>query len=59
MRNLSSGDVEVVAEAERTQLERLLAELRLGPRGTGVTDVEMKWGEATNEFNDFKIKPTA
>lgn len=53
-RNLPSGtEVEVVAEASRDQLDRLLAELRSGPAGAYVVAVEASFSAATREFDGF------
>lgn len=58
VRNLSNGNVEVLAEAERVELYALVNALRTGPLGSNVTDVEIVWGEATGEFTGFEIRPT-
>ena len=54
-RNLPDRRVEVVAEGERSQLERLVADLLEGPRGAHVTDVDIAWVEPTGEFDAFRI----
>ncbi|MER3502165.1 MAG: hypothetical protein IMHGJWDQ_001369 [Candidatus Fervidibacter sp.] len=56
VRNLRDGNVEVVAEGERTKLEQLLARLRKGPRGAHVTEVEVFWEQPTGEFTNFSIR---
>ncbi len=56
VRNLYSGDVEVVAEGEREKLEQLLSQLRKGPMGAHVTDVEVFWEQPTGEFTNFGIR---
>ncbi len=56
VRNLPSGDVEVVAEGEREKLEQLLAQVRKGPRGAHVTNVEVFWEPPTGEFTNFGIR---
>jgi acylphosphatase len=48
--------VDVVAEASRPTLERLLASLRRGPRLASVTDVEERWSGATREFGGFDVR---
>jgi len=55
VRNLPDRRVEVVAEGERALLERLLSDLRRGPRGAHVDDVDAQWMEATGEFEAFRI----
>jgi acylphosphatase len=54
-RNLPDGSVEVVAEGPRSALERLLEQLRQGPRSAVVHDVEVNWGPATGRHSTFTI----
>jgi acylphosphatase len=54
-RNLPDRRVEVVAEGERSRLERLAASLLEGPRGAHVTDVDIEWMAPTGEFDAFRI----
>jgi len=56
VRNLPSGEVEVVAEGDRALLEELLAELRRGPSGARVRDVMVSWEQARGEFGDFTVR---
>ncbi len=55
VKNLWDGRVEVVAEGEKEDLEKLLEKLKKGPPGARVRDVEVVWGEYTGEFRDFRI----
>lgn len=55
VRNLPDGRVEVLAEGKRSELERLLERLRIGPRGAVVTDVDVVWSEYRHDFDDFSI----
>lgn len=57
-RNLTNGDVEVVAEGERGPLEALLAALAHGPRMAHIENVEAVWLAPTGEFRGFRIAPT-
>jgi len=56
VRNLPDGSVEVVAEGERDRLERLVEQLKVGPRAARVTDVEERWADYSGEFADFRIR---
>jgi len=57
VRNLSRGDaVEVQAEGEKTQLNKLLERLKTGPPGARVKKVEVDWSDYSEQFNDFKIR---
>ena len=53
VRNLPTGEVEVVAEGDRALLEEFLADLRRGPRAARVTDVLVSWEQPRGEFHDF------
>jgi len=59
VRNLWSGEVEVVAEGERKALEQLLAVLRRGPRAAHVSGVDFEWGEFAGEYRSFYVKSTS
>ena len=57
VRNLTSGDaVEIRAEGEKPQLDRLLEQLKAGPSGALVKNVEADWLDCTGQFTDFRIK---
>lgn len=53
VRNLASGEVEIVAEGKRRDLEILRAWTRIGPPGAHVTGVREQWSEFLNEFRGF------
>jgi len=57
VRNLPSGDaVEVQAEGAKQQLEKLVEQLKIGPRGAWVKRVEVNWSGYSGEFTDFSIR---
>jgi acylphosphatase len=56
VRNLPSGQVEVVAEGDRTLLEGFLADLRRGPRGSRVDSVLVTWEAPRGDFRDFSLR---
>lgn len=57
VRNLGRGDaVEVQAEGEKTQLNKLIEELKTGPPGARVKKVEVDWSDYSEQFTDFKIR---
>ena len=57
VRNLASGDaVEVQAEGEKRQLNRLLGQLKVGPPGARVERVEVKWTDYEGRFDDFSVR---
>jgi acylphosphatase len=55
VRNLEDGRVELVAEGDRDELDRLLAAVRDRMAGL-VRDEETQWTDATGEFADFAIR---
>jgi acylphosphatase len=56
VRNLPDGAVEVWAEGDRNQLERLSSFLKEGPPGARVKEVVTSWAEFTGNFPDFRIR---
>jgi len=57
VRNLGSGDaVEVQAEGEKPQLDRLLEQLKTGPPGARVKRVDIDWSDYSEQFTEFKIR---
>lgn len=54
VKNLPDHTVEVVAEGENSALERLLEFLHKGPSGARVTNVDVDWQPATEEFSTFR-----
>jgi acylphosphatase len=56
VRNLANGDVEIVAEGEGEQLERLIKWARHGPPAAEVEDVTVTYSEPTGAFSGFDIR---
>ncbi len=54
--NLASGEVEIVAEGKRPNLEILAAWAHVGPPGAHVTNVEEEWSEYRGEFSLFRVR---
>lgn len=55
VRNLPSGQVEVIAEGDEKSLEHLLALLKQGPPAARVTDVSVQWEDASGTETGFHI----
>lgn len=55
VRNLYNGEVEVMAEGPRSELESLVEMLQKGPSGSRVTGVRAQWLPATGEFYNFNV----
>ena len=56
VRNLHSGEVEIVAEGPREKLKMLAAWAHLGPPSAHVTDAREEWLDFTGEFAEFRIR---
>jgi acylphosphatase len=56
VRNRGDGGVECLAEGRRRELERLLEEIRRGPRGADVSEVEVDWQAARGDLpTEFEV----
>jgi acylphosphatase len=58
VRNRWDGNVELIAEGEKEDLERLITALRIGPRMAHVSDVACDWEEPRDEFSGFNVRST-
>ena len=57
VRNLPDGEaVEVQAEGERKQLEKLLSYLKIGPPGARVEQVVTNWSDYSGIYSSFSIR---
>jgi acylphosphatase len=54
--NCADRSVEVVAEGETAQLEKLIHWCRSGPPGAQVKEVRTEWETSQEEFQSFYIK---
>jgi acylphosphatase len=55
VRNCQDGTVEVWAEGERYQLEKLSEYLYVGPPAARVESVDVEWGAATGDYPGFSV----
>lgn len=56
VRNLSDGRVEVVAEGEEKNIDKLVDYLHKGPIIARVDEVDVKKGKYTGEFSGFEVR---
>ncbi len=56
VRNVFKGQVEIVAEGEKEQLDEFIKRCHHGPDVAMVEKVDVKWGEAKGEFAGFEIQ---
>jgi acylphosphatase len=59
VRNLVNGNVELVAEGNRADLDKLFSAVQSGSPGSMVTNVVNDWLPAQSTFTLFSIRPTA
>lgn len=53
VQNLSDGKVEIVAEGEKQNIEKLVEWCRKGPPHASVSEVDVSWQKHSGEFNSF------
>lgn len=56
VRNCEDGSVEILAEGDKSSIEKLIKWCWNGPPAAIVKNVEVKWEEYKNEFNDFRVR---
>ena len=57
VRNLSDGrSVEVQAEGDREELEKLIGFLHIGPERAIVETVDTEWAEYSGKFDKFAVR---
>jgi len=56
VRNVGYDTVESVAEGERENVERLIEEMKQGPRASRVEESNVEWETPTGEFDRFGVK---
>jgi acylphosphatase len=54
--NRPGNIVEVVAEGEKSQLEKLIAHLKIGPPAARVDGIKLDWAAYKGEFTNFQIR---
>ncbi len=55
-RNLYDGNVEIEAEGERSMLEELISQAKIGPRSAQVRNLRIEWKHPAHSFTRFEIK---
>jgi len=56
VRNRPGGVVEVRAEGEKPDLEKLVEYIKVGPPAARVKDVITTWEEYTGSFSSFRVR---
>lgn len=55
-RNLYDGNVEIEAEGDRSLLEELISQAKVGPRSAQVRNLRIEWRAPTHTFTQFEIR---
>ena len=55
-RNLSDGNVEVIAEGDEGMVNEFIKQLKIGPPAAHVTGIDVKWDNSDSGFDDFDIR---
>lgn len=56
VQNLYNGEVEIEVEGDRSLIEELIKEVKIGPRASGVTNVKVDWKNPEHRFRGFDIR---
>ena len=56
VRNLSSGQVEILAQGEKEKIEKLVEWCKKGPSGAKVSDVKIEWQDLIEEYHLFDTR---
>ncbi|MDD5339091.1 MAG: acylphosphatase [Dehalococcoidales bacterium] len=56
VRNRPGNVVEVIAEGDKANLEKLVEYLEVGPPAASVKEVNTTWGEFTGGFSSFRVR---
>lgn len=56
VKNMFDGSVEVEAEGDRSLIEELIKNLKVGPRSAQVRDLHIEWLPLRNETKAFEIR---
>jgi acylphosphatase len=55
VKNLDDGRVEADVEGIKSVIEAMIRELKIGPPGARVQQVQVEWAPASGRFADFQI----
>jgi acylphosphatase len=56
VRNLFSGDVEIEAEGDRSLVDELVKDVKIGPRAAQVKDMKVEWIKCLNTLSKFEVR---
>lgn len=56
VRNLKDGNVEILAQGTRDNIDKLIEYVKSNPGSSFVTNLEITWEKPETYFNSFQIK---
>ena len=56
VKNLYNGSVEIEAEGDRSLVEELVKEVKVGPRSAQVKNLHLEWREPSHQSPHFEIR---
>lgn len=56
VRNLATGDLEVVVEGDKMAVAEFLKELKSGPRYSNITNFQIEWQTYENNYDSFIVR---
>jgi acylphosphatase len=56
VRNLYTSEVELEVEGDRSLIEELIKELKVGPRSAHVKDLKIEWQDFRSRYQGFEIR---
>ncbi len=56
VKNLYTGEVLTVAEGDRSLIEELIKQIRIGPSHGHVKNCKVDWSESIDEFKTFEVR---
>ena len=55
VKNISTGQVEVLAQGEKEKIEKLIEWCKKGPPNAKVSEVKIEWKNLTNTYKSFEV----
>jgi len=55
-KNLYNGNVEIEVSGERSLVEELIKDVKVGPRSAQVTNLKIEWQRPTDQYTHFEIR---
>ena len=57
VKNLVNGDVEIMADGDRSLIEEFIRKVKVGPRSAHISDIHLEWKEPSpHAFTHFEIR---